>query len=213
MSTASAQSTSGTSLVIASAIWSRWQDLLGRADLDGGPGHAPDDARRLVLGDGSPAQAAKREQSLGAVADHAGQERGDARPGPVAGHAAEEHVDRGAVADRPGLGRVMKPAVLAQDEVIVGAGEQDLAARSGRCPSVISVTGRRACSESHWPRPGANAASTCWTMMIAASQSRREAGRGPRPGRAGRRSTRPGRPGARAHGSTRGANDAGRRSK
>ena len=80
------------------------QDFLGRADLDGGLGHAPDDARRLVLGDRPPVQAAEREQPRGAVAAHAGQQGGDARPGPVPGHAGEEHVDRGAVTDRPGLG-------------------------------------------------------------------------------------------------------------
>src|SRR5262245_19448936 len=33
------------------------EDLVGGAELDGGAGHAPDDARRFVLGDGAPAPA------------------------------------------------------------------------------------------------------------------------------------------------------------
>src|SRR5262249_19946742 len=103
------------------------QDLLGGAELDGGPGHAPDDAGGLVLGDGPPAAAAECQQSLGTVVEHAGQQRRDAGPGPVLGDAGEEHVDRGPVAGRPGLRGVMEAAVLAQDQMVIGDGEQDLA--------------------------------------------------------------------------------------
>ena len=42
------------------------------------------------------------------------------------GHAPEEDIDRRTVIERPGLGRVMKPAVCAQNQMIVRAGEQNL---------------------------------------------------------------------------------------
>ena len=98
----------GTSLAIASAMRESGKNLLGRADLDGGLGHAPDDARRLVLGNRPPVQAAELEQSRRAVAPHAGQQGSNAGPGPVLGHAVEEHVDRRPVTDRPGLDGVMQ---------------------------------------------------------------------------------------------------------
>ena len=62
----------------------------------------------------------------------------------------------------------MKPAIRAQDEVIVGAREEDLAlgrARPLRDERDLHVpTARRAIRLS----PGANAASTCWTMTMPA---------------------------------------------
>ena len=118
---------SRTSRVIPSAIWSRCRTSSAAPSSTAALGMPQTTLDDLVLGDGSPAQAAEGQQPLGAVVEHAGQQHGDARPGPVPGHAVEEHVDRGPVAGRPGLGRVAEAAVLAQDEVVVGDGEQDLA--------------------------------------------------------------------------------------
>ena len=87
------RSSVGMSLTMASAIWSKRDDFLRRPDLDCCFGHPPDDARRLILSDRSPAQPAQVEQSFRTVAEHSGQENGDTGPGPVPSYAIEENVD------------------------------------------------------------------------------------------------------------------------
>ena len=70
------------------------QDLFRGPVFGGGLRHAVDDAGLLVLRDGVPAFFLQREQSLRAVATHAGQHDAHAGTSPVRRQAAEEHVDR-----------------------------------------------------------------------------------------------------------------------
>ena len=104
---------------------SQRQHMTGRTELGGRPGHSPDDAGGLILGDRCPATVAKVEQPLSAVAAHPCEQRCNAGPGPVPTDALEEHVDRRAITTRPGLGRIVQQAVRTQNQVIVGSGKED----------------------------------------------------------------------------------------
>ena len=117
------------------------------------------------------------QQAGRAVAAHAGQQHGDAGLGPVVGHALEEDVDRRAVTEvsaarrRSGAG-----GRLVEDQVVVGRRQAGRGRAAGGRPARPA---RRVCpvrSPSHWARPGANAASTCWTITI--DESRRVGHRG-----------------------------------
>ena len=64
---------------IAGPIWSNGKHLIGGIQLDGGPGHAPDDTALFILGNRLPTGILQRFHARGAVASHARQQHGDAR--------------------------------------------------------------------------------------------------------------------------------------
>ncbi len=74
------------------------QLALDGAELERGLGHAVDDAARLVLADGLAPACAHRQQALGAVPAHAGEDDAERVAAGGVRDGVEQHVDRGAVA-------------------------------------------------------------------------------------------------------------------
>ena len=101
-------------------------------ELFGGPGHAVDDAGRLVLGNGVPAEFPKPSQAARAVAAHAGEQDGDAGTSPGRCQAIEEDVHAWPIRIGRRLRGVCKALVRRKDGVLGAVGvsggkpEQDL---------------------------------------------------------------------------------------
>ena len=86
---------------MVAAIESSGSDQLGRAAADGLAGHAENDARRLVLGDGQGPGLAHLQQPAGAVVSHAGHDHAGRERAGGLGRRAKQHLDAGPVpADR-----------------------------------------------------------------------------------------------------------------
>ena len=136
-------------------------DFLGRPDFNGRLGHSPDDARRLILSDGSPAQPRKFNSPLHRHEAFRSRERRHRAWASSRAALLKKTSTEGRYEILPGLDRIMQAAIFAQYQMVVGSGEQDFAQGQVGGLRWRAVTGRSACSESHCPSPAANAASTC----------------------------------------------------